>query len=131
MIERLLLVLLISALGFLFFALIKRRHMRQISDSLGSGPLAAPGQPALLYFRSDSCASCASQSRFVQQVEEKWHGRITIQTIDTEQEMEQAQQYNVFTLPTTLIVDSAGTVRHINYGLADTQKLAQQVESIL
>jgi thioredoxin-like negative regulator of GroEL len=136
MVERLLFVLLLSLLALLFFTLVKQRQMRQASGALGSGALAsvsaaASGQPALLYFRSDRCAACAGQTAFVQQVAERWHGRITIETIDTEQELTKAQQYGVFTLPTTLIIDSAGMVRHLNYGLADSRKLAQQLESIL
>jgi len=36
----------------------------------------------------------------------------------------------VFTLPTTLIVDPHGTVRHANYGLVDARKLAGQLRKV-
>ena len=45
-------------------------------------------------------------------------------------EQAKAERYGVFTLPTTLIVDPKGTVRHANYGLADSRKLANQLRAL-
>jgi len=43
--------------------------------------------------------------------------RIVVEKVDADVEQAEAERYGVFTLPTTLIVDPQGTVRHINYGI--------------
>ena len=50
--------------------------------------------------------------------------------MDADVDQAKAERYGVFTLPTTLIVDPMGTVRHVNYGLADTRKLASQLRTL-
>ena len=87
------------------------------------------GRPSLLYFRSDSCAPCQTQANYLKNLEEEYDGQLIIRKIDVELEPEVAARYRVITLPTTLIVDADGQVRHINYGLTDTTKLARQLES--
>jgi thioredoxin-like negative regulator of GroEL len=59
-----------------------------------------------------------------------WSGRLTIESIDAAQEPDKAAQFRIFTLPTTILVDKAGVVREINYGLTHTQKLKKQLEGI-
>jgi thioredoxin 1 len=125
MIERLLLSAVLFLLGFVLFAALCRAHGRRVSSLL-----VAQQRPALLYFTGDHCAACVTQSRILQQVEGNWPGRFTIETINAEVEVEKAGRYGVFTLPTTLVLDPAGAVRHINYGLADAGKLVKQLESI-
>lgn len=125
MIERLLLTAVLFLLGFALFAALRRTHGRRISALTIAG-----SRPALLYFTGDHCAACITQSQILQQVVGKWPGRFAIETIHAETEIEKASRYGVFTLPTTLVLDPAGTVRHVNYGLADARKLVKQLESI-
>lgn len=87
-------------------------------------------QPMLLYFRSDQCAPCVTQARYLEQLEQSWNGRVTIQKIDTDAQPEKAHQYGVFTLPTTILVDNVGQIRQINYGLTNVQKLSQQLSTL-
>jgi thioredoxin-like negative regulator of GroEL len=117
--------LLLVLLGSGAYLLLSRRHGRLVSRQT-----VPTGQPALLYFRSDYCAACGAQSRFVAELEQRLAGRLLVERIDAEVEMEKAARFGVFTLPTTMVLDHAGAVRHVNYGLADAAKLARQVESI-
>jgi hypothetical protein len=50
--------------------------------------------------------------------------------VDADVEPEKAARYSVFTLPTTILVDEAGVVRQINYGLTHTSRLSQQVAKL-
>jgi thiol-disulfide isomerase/thioredoxin len=125
MIERLLLTAVFFLLGFALLAVLRQAHGRHVSSLAIAG-----ARPALLYFTGDHCAACVTQSQILQQVVEKWPGRFAIETINAEAELEKASRYGVFTLPTTLVLDPAGTVRHVNYGLADARKLVKQLESI-
>lgn len=126
MFERLLLTLLIVALAWLAFQAFQRTHRQRIRVAA-----ALPPQPALLYFRSDTCAPCHTQALFLEQVTEKFRGRILFEKIDADIETERARQYGVFTLPTTILVDGQGVVKQINYGLTDNHKLSRQLETIL
>ena len=94
-----------------------------------SKPLLKSG-PTLLYFRSDSCAPCVTQASYLQALEQQIGGQVSIQKIDADMEPNVASLFGIFTLPTTLIIDKGGEVRHINYGLTAATKLAQQLESI-
>ena len=58
-------------------------------------------------------------------------GRLSVREIDAERESDLAARYGIFTLPTTLITDGYGQVKHINYGLAASATLARQLENVL
>jgi thiol-disulfide isomerase/thioredoxin len=125
MADRLLLTILIAALGVVAFLAFRSLQMRRASRA------AAPaGKPAILYFRSETCAPCRAQARFLQQVQREWGDRIVIEKVDADMEQAKAEQFGVFTVPTTLIVDERGRVRHANFGLADVRKLSGQLSSL-
>lgn len=126
MVERFLFSLLLILLGVAAYSLFKRQHLRHLPVGQLNG-----AQPRLLYFRSDHCPPCATQARFLEQLPETLSRRIAIEKVDVEKEKKKADEYGVFTLPTTLLLDPGGVVRHINYGLTDTGKLMRQVESVL
>lgn len=124
MIERILIILLLAFIGSGAYITLKSFHVRRL------GSVAGQNKPQLLYFRSDYCASCETQARYLDQLEQRWNGRLTIHKIDTDAEPDKAQQYGVFTLPTTILVDNWGKIRQINYGLTNVQKLSQQLRAL-
>jgi thioredoxin-like negative regulator of GroEL len=124
MIERILVIFILALIGYGAYAAFKALHVLRL------GRVAKSSKPLLLYFRSEHCAPCVTQTHFLDQLEGKWHGRLAIQKIDTDAEPEKAQQFGVFTLPTTILVDNVGKVRHINYGLTNVQKLLQQLSAL-
>ncbi|MGB9634411.1 MAG: peroxiredoxin family protein [Chloroflexaceae bacterium] len=123
-----LLTVLLIALGFSVYALGRRRHLRRASRQTG---LIRFGRPAVLYFHSDHCAPCATQWRFLEQVQAQFGDGLAIEKIDADLESEKTERFGVFTLPTTLLMDAQGVVRHVNYGLADARKLGAQVQGLL
>jgi thioredoxin 1 len=125
MLERIALVALLSAAGLAGFYLLRLAHVRRMS------PVAVvTGVPTLLYFRSNTCAVCPTQSRMIEQVAAAWNGRLVIEQIDAEAEPDKAGRYQVFTLPTTILLDGNGTVQRVNYGLADDRKLTRQLAEL-
>ena len=123
MLERLALVLVLAAAGVAAYALFRQLHMRRME------PAAAVGRPTLLYFRSDSCAVCPTQGRYVDQLAAQW-AELTIERIDAERDPDTASRYRVFSLPTTVLIDGRGQVQHVNYGLTDAHKLGRQLASL-
>ncbi len=124
--ERVLITALLIAAGSGAYFLFKQAHIRRLRPEKERA-----GRPRLLYFRSDYCGPCVTQARFLEELPEPLRQRVEIEKIDVEQEVETASRYGVFTLPTTLLLDDEGSIRHVNYGLADAGKLARQVEGIL
>ncbi|MCI0397629.1 MAG: thioredoxin family protein [Chloroflexi bacterium] len=125
MIERLVIAALLILMGIGAWWVFTIWHRRL------AGRAAGGDRPVLLYFRSAACAPCLAQGHYVQEVEERFDGRLVVRKIDADQEVEQATRYGVFTLPTTLVVSPAGTVKYINYGLTDVARLVRQVEKVL
>jgi thiol-disulfide isomerase/thioredoxin len=125
MLERILITLGLTLLGTGVFLVFRHIHLRRASKAT-----VASGKPAILYFRSDACAPCTTQGRFLQQIQAEFGDRIVVEKVDADVEQAKAERYGVFTLPTTLIVDPKGTVRHANYGLADARKLAGQLRTV-
>ncbi len=123
MLERLTLVLVLAAAGVAAYALLRQLHMRRMQST-------AAGRPALLYFRSDTCAVCPAQGRYVDDLAAQWSD-VTIERIDATRDPETAARYRVFSLPTTVLVDGRGQVRHVNYGLTDAHKLGRQLAQLV
>lgn len=124
--ERAVISLALLALLGIAYLMVRRWQVQRIGQTSGYGQ-----RPALLYFRSDHCAPCVTQSRLLQQLPEQFTEQITIEQIDAEMERETAATFGIFTLPTILLLDRQGSIRHVNYGLTDAGKLARQVESVL
>ncbi|HEX6387120.1 MAG TPA: thioredoxin family protein [Anaerolineae bacterium] len=125
MVERFLIVLLLIMIGAAAYAAFRQAHLHRLNRVA-----AAVGQPLLLYFGSDSCAACPVQARYLDELAQRWHGRLAIRKIDAGREPEKAAAYGVFTLPTTVIVDEMGVVQQVNYGLTSAHKLGRQVADL-
>jgi thiol-disulfide isomerase/thioredoxin len=125
MLERLLIALFVMAIGVGLYLLFQRRQQARATAAF-----EPTGKPTVLYFRSDACAPCATQARFLDMVRGQFGDLIAIEKIDADVDRERAERFGVFTLPTTLIIDAAGKVRHANYGLAEPVKLAAQLREV-
>lgn len=129
MFERLLLTIILALLGMAAYTTMRYWHIRRASKATATNSTLVD-RPTLLYFRSDGCAPCVTQAHYLKALELSYGSRVTIQKVDAELEPELASRYGIFTLPTTLIIDRSGEVRHINYGLTATKKLVQQLEKV-
>ena len=130
MLDRLLTSLAIGLLAVAAVLVLRFVHSRRASR-LSAKMTAGDERPTILYFRSDSCGPCRAQSHHLRQLERELGDRLAVREIDAEREGELAARYGIFTLPTTLIADSGGQVKHVNYGLAAATTLARQLESVL
>ncbi len=133
MTERLLLALAICLLGVSVYAIYRGQHMTGITRlvTVRSDGSIGRAQPRLLYFRSDSCGPCVAQARYLEHVQAEFEGAVTVEKIDADVDWDRAARYGIFTLPTTILIDANGTVRHINYGLTDARKLTKQVRNVV
>ena len=126
MIERLLITLLIGIVMVMTYQLLQRYQRRRVTTV--TQKTVEPSQAKILYFRSDHCGACLAQGHYLEALEA--HYRMLIEPIDVEQAPELARQDNIMTLPTTILIDDQGSVRHINPGLANPFKLTRQLDAL-
>ena len=127
MIERVLITVLIGAVVFSLYHLWLMTQRRR-ANVTHPAP-AAPGHVRLLYFRSQQCGTCAAQALYLEKLDDAH--RALVESIDAVQQPDVARQYNIMTLPTTIIINRNGDVRHINPGLTNPFKLTRQLEDLL
>ena len=88
------------------------------------GTSAAPASDAyILYFTGEGCTVCRTH----QEPALAKLGAVRIHKVDAIADRTLADRFNVYTLPTTVVMTSQGRALHINYGYATTPKLERQL----
>lgn len=129
MAERAFISLLAVVLLFAGYHLFKRLQLRAVNRST-RGSDQEPVTPSILYFWSPSCTVCrTAQKPTLEQLTERiGSDQVQLTSVDVSEQPELASRYHVLTVPTTLILDTAGKVKHMNNGLVGLAKLLQQIE---
>ena len=129
MVERLIISGIIIAFFVLLWLALRAIQIHRANQALAVMP-SETANPVLLYFKSDNCAPCVTQEQYLTDLEESVGQRMSVRRINTDYDREIAANYGVITVPTTLIVDPAGVVKYINYGITTTSRLAHQLEKV-
>jgi thioredoxin-like negative regulator of GroEL len=91
---------------------------------LASGTKSAPAaEPYILYFTGDNCTVCRTH----QEPALAKLGSVRVDKVDAVAERELADQFHVYTLPTTVVMSADGRALHVNYGYAPANKLHRQL----
>jgi thioredoxin-related protein len=86
----------------------------------------------ILAFQSEDCRQCHTlQAPALKRLLETCGDTVVVMEIDAPDAPELTQRYRVLTLPTTVVLDASGNARAVNYGFAPTQRLLEQVNSVL
>jgi len=106
---------------------VKRRSSGMVRD-LGS---RAPGAFAQVYFTTPTCAPCKTIQRpAIERLKTEMGDRLSVFEFDASQQPEVASRWGVLSVPTTYLVDPAGSVRFVNHGVAPIEKLRQQIRDV-
>ncbi|HEX9100065.1 MAG TPA: thioredoxin family protein [Candidatus Dormibacteraeota bacterium] len=88
------------------------------------GATSAPAaDPYILYFTGDNCTVCRTH----QEPALAKLGTVRVDKVDAIVERELADRFQVYTLPTTVVMSADGRALHVNYGYAPAQKLDRQL----
>jgi hypothetical protein len=88
------------------------------------GASAAPAQdPYILYFTGEGCTVCRTH----QEPALAKLGAVRIDKVDAVADRTLADRFNVYTLPTTVVMSPEGRALHVNYGYATAPKLERQL----
>lgn len=129
MIARVWITLGLMAVGAAAFAVLGAYQRRRATVAVrAEGHSAGPRNPQVLYFWSETCTSCATQSRLFERLNET--SRAMIRKVNVDRDRDTASAYGVLTVPTILVVDTTGQVRHANYGVVSPKRLAGQLEGL-
>jgi thiol-disulfide isomerase/thioredoxin len=102
-----------------------RRRSGQLVGAL-TGP--ASSLPTVLYFTSENCAPCRLQQiPALDALRKRVGDGFELLTIDVAENVEIARRYRVLSAPTTIVIDSLGTVRAVNVGVASAETLQKQL----
>jgi thiol:disulfide interchange protein len=91
------------------------------------------GNPVLLYFWASHCAQCKPQERQIEraQIVLQQSGKtLYVRRLNALKEQELAKLMHVMTVPTTVLVNSHGTVTTWNPGLTNADTIIKQVLAI-
>ncbi len=88
------------------------------------GAVAAPASdPYILYFTGEGCTVCRTH----QEPALAKLGAVRIDKVDAVVDRTLADRFNVYTLPTTVVMSPEGRALHVNYGYATAPKLERQL----
>jgi hypothetical protein len=88
------------------------------------GAIAAPASdPYILYFTGEGCTVCRTH----QEPALAKLGAVRIDKVDAIADRTLADRFNVYTLPTTVVMTPEGRALHVNYGYATAPKLERQL----
>ena len=96
----------------------------QRARSMAVGAVAAPAaEPYVLYFTGESCTVCKTH----QEPALARLGGVRVDRVDAVEDRTLADQFHVYTLPTTVVMSAEGRALHVNYGYAPASKLERQL----
>ena len=130
---RLLVAGALSLLGLALFTGWNRLQLRRLGRATGHRLRGLEnlqsGVPGILYFTTTDCQVClTAQKPALKRLETAMGPGVQIIEVDATARPDLANYWGVLSVPTTFIINALGQPRHINHGLAGTEKLRRQIE---
>jgi len=118
--------------GLLVYRLVSRLMLGRAPRNSTAIDPSTHGKPVLLYFTTPTCAPCRTVQRpAIQRLQALVGSRLEVVEIDASAQPELADQWGVWSVPTTFLIDPSGRPRHVNYGITSAEKLLHQLENIV
>lgn len=90
---------------------------------IGVQTASSASEPYILYFTGEGCTVCRTH----QEPALARLGDVRIDRVDAIEDRALADRYQVYTLPTTVVMSPDGRALHVNYGYAPAPKLERQL----
>ena len=126
---RLFVAVVISGVGVTIFLLGNRLILSRATSKVRRFASYQSGHPAIVYFTTPTCAPCKTIQRpAIEKLKKNLGEQLQVFEVDASTDPELAQDWGVLSVPTTFVIDSEGTPRHVNHGVATAETLTQQLE---
>src|SRR5215212_3644897 len=123
------LALLIAA-GWAAIRMWSAWKLRRLRGAAPLVDLAPSGRPAVIAFSTPSCAECRiRQAPALSRLAADLGDRVTVRSLSALEHPDLVQKIGILTVPATVVLDSLGTVRHLNLGYASAARLREQLAS--
>jgi thiol-disulfide isomerase/thioredoxin len=121
------LALLIVA-GWALIQLWSAWKLRRLRAAAPLADLAPSGRPAVIAFSTPSCAECRTrQAPALSRLAAALGDQVTVRSLSALEHPDLVQKIGILTVPATVVLDSAGRVRHLNLGYASDVRLREQL----
>ncbi len=132
MYERLLITFMMMLFFGAVFLLMKRRQIT-LADRASRQSNKQTSKTTIVYFGSNGCAVCKRAQRPILEKVLAEYGKeqLALTAYDVDESPDVAKEWGVMTLPTTFLLDSTGTIRHVNNGLIVSENLRKQLEPMI
>jgi thiol-disulfide isomerase/thioredoxin len=121
------LVLLIAA-GWAGVRVWLAWKLRRLRAAAPLAELAPTGRPAVIAFSTPSCVECRTrQAPALARLATALGEQVTVRSLSALEHPDLVQKIGILTVPATVVLDAAGTVRHLNLGYASDVRLREQL----
>ncbi len=93
---------------------------------LGAAPPRPRSEPYILYFSGQDCTICRTH----QEPALRRLDGVRVEKVDALKEEDLARRYQVYTLPTTVVLSADGIPVHVNYGYTTARRLREQLQGV-
>ncbi len=87
-------------------------------------------QPCVIDFYADWCRPCKMVSPIMEELAKEYKGKVVFYRINTDQERELSQTFNISSIPAILYVPKSGKPQ-MSVGLASKEDYIQQIKTLL
>ena len=94
--------------------------------ALAGAAMPGRGAPYVLYFSGPNCTICRTH----QEPALRRLDGYDVEKVDAVERSDLAEQFHVYTVPTTVVVGADGRPQAVNYGYAPFEKLKRQLQSL-
>ena len=133
MIERIIILIVLAVLiaaGWATIRLWSAWKLRRLRAAAPLVDLAPSGRPAVIAFSTPSCAECRiRQAPALSRLAAALGDQVTVRSLSALEHPDLVQKIGILTVPATVVLDSAGRVRHLNLGYASDMRLREQLAS--
>jgi thiol-disulfide isomerase/thioredoxin len=106
----------------------RRTRLHRLRTQTPFDDIIPPGKPAVVAFSAPYCRDCHTlQEPALTRLERDLRDRITVKHVSALDYPELVEQLGILTVPSTVVLDARGEVRHLNLGYASDVKLREQL----
>src|SRR3954470_9821205 len=104
--------------------------LRRLRAAAPLADLVPSSRPAVIAFSTPSCAECRTrQAPALARLAAALGDQVTVCSLSALEHPDLVQRIGILTVPATVVLDSAGMVRHLNLGYASDVRLREQLAS--
>jgi thiol-disulfide isomerase/thioredoxin len=102
--------------------------LRRLRAAAPLADLAPAGRPAVIAFSTPTCVECrVRQAPALLRLAAALGDQVTVRSLSALEHPDLVQKIGILTVPATVVLDAAGTVRHLNLGYASEVRLREQL----